>query len=218
MERDYFIVGGLLSVLIGYGFGCINNAAFFSKLKHKDMRETGTGNLGATNAVIVLGRAYGIVIMLLDILKAYVAYKVASLLFASGLSPNNYGLLAGLGAIIGHVFPFYMKFKGGKGLAAFGGTVLAHSPMMFFILLGFVTVLLLIVNYSFVVPYGGSVIFAIIATIYAPREDKLFVGIVTAIIAIIIMYKHFPNFKKGLSKSDVGVREYVMKYVFHHKS
>lgn len=195
---------------MGYGFGCINTAALFSKLKHKDMRESGTGNLGATNAVIVLGRAYGVLILLLDILKAYIAYKVASLIFAHNIYS---GLLAGLGTMLGHNFPFYMKFKGGKGLATFAGTVLAHNPLMFLILLLLVIVLLLIVNYSFIVPFAGSTLFAVMTTW---QTKNLFVGIITSIMAILIMAKHIPNLKKAISGKDVRVRDYIKKYIFHN--
>ena len=198
---------------MGYGFGLINHAAIFSRLKRKNMRGEGTGNIGATNAVIVLGRMYGIIILILDILKAFIAYKLAAFLFHS----NIFGLFAGLGAMLGHIFPFYMKFKGGKGLAAFAGTVLAHSPLMFLAILATVFVLLFIVNHSFIVPFAGTVLFSVIATIKAPSE-MLAVGILTGIMALLIIWKHVPNLKKSIIGEDIGVRDYVKKYIFRHKN
>jgi glycerol-3-phosphate acyltransferase PlsY len=206
-------VNGFFSLLIGYGFGLINNAAIFSKFKRKNMREEGTGNIGATNAVIVLGRMYGVIILILDILKAYIAYKLAAFLFQN----NIYGLFAGLGAMLGHTFPFYMRFKGGKGLAAFAGTVLARSPLMFLVILATVVVLLFIVNHSFIVPFAGTVLFSVIATLKAP-EQMLAVGILTALMAVLIIWKHIPNFKKSIIGEDIGVRDYVKKYIFRHKN
>ncbi len=200
----------LISLLIGYGFGCINNAAFFSRLKHQNMREKGTGNLGATNAIIVLGKTFGVIILLLDILKAYLAYKVARLLFSNLFYS---GLLAGLGAMIGHNFPFYMRFKGGKGLATFAGTVLAHSPLMFLMLLLMVLVLLFVVNYSFIVPFSAPIIFSVLATLMA-QSSRIFVFAVTASMAVLVIWKHFPNFKRALSGQDISVREYIKNHIF----
>jgi glycerol-3-phosphate acyltransferase PlsY len=200
-------------LLIGYGFGLINNAAIFSKIKRKNMRAEGTGNIGATNAVIVLGRMYGIIILLLDILKAYAAYKIAAFLFQN----NIYGLFAGLGAMLGHSFPFYMKFRGGKGLASFAGMVLAHSPLTFLVILGTVFVLLFIVNHSFIVPFAGTVLFSVIATIYA-KDQIVAVGVLTALMAMLIIWKHIPNLKKTIIGEDIGVRDYIKKYIFRNKN
>lgn len=202
-----------LSLLIGYGFGCINNAAFFSKLKRKNLREEGTGNIGATNAVMVLGRFLGVLIMLLDIFKGAIAYNLANWIFGNKI----FGLYAGLGAMLGHIFPFYMKFRGGKGLAAFGGTVLAHNPLMFLIILGSVFVLLFIANHSFIVPFAGTVLFAIMATFNA-ETDVITVGILTGLMAAVIIYKHIPNLKKTIIGEDIGVRDYIKKYIFKHKN
>lgn len=198
-----------LSLVLGYGLGCINNAALFSKIKRKNLRKEGTGNIGATNAVMVLGRTLGVMVMLLDILKGAIAYKLAETIFKDKI----FGLYAGLGAMLGHIFPFYMKFRGGKGLAAFGGAVLAHNPLMFGILLASVFVLLFIANHSFIVPFAGTVIFAIMATFNA-ESNMLEVGIVTALMAAVVIYKHIPNLKKTIIGDDIGVRDYIRKYIF----
>ncbi len=211
-------MNGFFSLLIGYGFGCINNAAIFSKIKGKNLRKEGTGNIGATNAVMVLGRIIGVIVMLLDIFKGAVAYKTAQLIFDKTFGgPSVYGLYAGLGTILGHCFPFYLKFRGGKGLAAFGGTVLAHNPIMFLIILATVFVLLFIANHSFIVPFAGSVLFAIIATINA-KVFILEVGILTGAMALLIIWKHIPNLKKSIIGEDIGVRDYIKKYIFKNKN
>ena len=122
----------LLCILIGYLIGSLNPAALLSKLKKKDLRKQGTGNLGATNTMIVLGKGYGALVMLFDVAKAFASVKLAQLLFADLAVA---GILAGSAAVIGHIYPFYLKFQGGKGLAAFGGMILAVDPLLFIILL-----------------------------------------------------------------------------------
>ena len=93
----------LSSAVIGYGLGCLSPAALISKLKNIDLRTKGTKNLGGSNTMLVIGRAWGILVMLLDILKAYFAVKIAKWLFPQVTIAQ---LVAGLFAVIGHVFPF----------------------------------------------------------------------------------------------------------------
>lgn len=118
----------VISLVIGYLLGTLSPAALFAKLKKVNLRKRGTGNLGATNTTMVLGKQYGALVMILDIGKAFLACKLAELLFPELAVA---GLLAGAAAVVGHIYPFYMKFKGGKGLAAFGGMILAYNPWMF---------------------------------------------------------------------------------------
>jgi glycerol-3-phosphate acyltransferase PlsY len=113
--------------MIGYCFGCIQSAYIIGRLFfHIDIREHGSGSAGMTNAFRVLGGKAGAAVFIVDFLKAFAAFYLCRLMFnnADGglILP---GLYAGAGAIIGHNFPFYLKFKGGKGVAAFLGLTLA---------------------------------------------------------------------------------------------
>lgn len=101
----------LICILIGYLLGSINPAALISRMKKTNLRDKGTGNLGATNTMLVLGKKYGAFVMAFDISKAFCAVKAAQMLFPA-LSIS--GLISGGAAVAGHVWPFYMKFKGGK--------------------------------------------------------------------------------------------------------
>lgn len=98
-----------ICIIMGYLIGTLSPAALFAKLKNANLRENGTGNLGATNALLVMGRVYGVLVMVLDILKAFIAFRLAAKLFPA---IKVAGMIAGLAAIIGHIFPFYMNFKG----------------------------------------------------------------------------------------------------------
>lgn len=192
------------SLGIGYLFGVLSPAALLSRLKHQDLREKGTKNLGASNVMLVLGKGYGVIVMLFDILKAFVAAKLAKLLFPKLVVA---GLLAGLGAVIGHVYPFYMGFKGGKGLAAFGGMVLAFNPKLFAFLLTLGVVLMLIVNYSFVVPMSAAVLFPVFA--WLQTEDVAVLLIASAASGLVIV-KHWGNIGRALQGNDLKIREFIM--------
>lgn len=199
----------LYSSLIGYSLGCISPSAIISKVKHKNLREEGTGNLGATNVTMVMGKGWGVFVMLFDIAKGAGAFLLASLVFPS---LSYAGLIAGLFAMLGHIFPFYLRFRGGKGLATFAGTALAYNPLMFFILLAACMAVMFIANYSFVVPYSAAVLFCLCASLYSM---DICVLIITAIMGILIVWKHFGNFRKAKDGEDIKVRDYIKNHIFN---
>ena len=103
----------IISVFLGYGLGCLNPAWFISRAKHIDIRKRGTGNPGTTNAFINLGKGWGLIVLVCDLCKAYAAVKVCQRLFPESALV---GVVAGCAAVMGHIFPFYLKFHGGKEL------------------------------------------------------------------------------------------------------
>ena len=114
----------ILCGLIGYGFGCLQSAYILGKiLKGVDIRKYGSGNAGTTNAIRVLGTKIGITTLVLDIVKAVAALVVIALLW--GYDQKQLLLWGGIGVVLGHNYPFYMQFKGGKGVAATIGIFLA---------------------------------------------------------------------------------------------
>lgn len=120
----------IICLAIGYCFGLFQTAFIYGKAHGIDIREHGSGNSGTTNALRVLGRKAGLIVFLGDALKTAFAVWTARLLFGGQGDEAYYlyALYAGVGAILGHNFPFYMKFKGGKGIAATGGLVFAFHP------------------------------------------------------------------------------------------
>ena len=116
----------ILCVLIGYCFGIFQTAYIYGKLNGIDIREHGSGNAGTTNALRVLGKKAGLIVFLGDLLKAFIpcilARVVGIYFFPAIVIPMI--LWTGLGVVIGHNYPFYMHFKGGKGIAATGGVIL----------------------------------------------------------------------------------------------
>ncbi len=120
----------IICLLIGYAFGCIQSAFIIGRLVGKiDIRDYGSGNAGFTNTSRVLGAKAGISVFLLDLFKLIAAYIVCSLIFdGDGSFVNGTtllpGMYAGIGTVLGHNFPFYLKFRGGKGIACTLGLML----------------------------------------------------------------------------------------------
>ena len=112
----------LFIALIGYGLGCSNMAVYLAALKGVDLRAGGSGNPGASNAMILMGWKAGVIVGLHDIGKAVAAVLVCELLFpAAPLA----GAVGGVACVLGHMFPFYLRFHGGKGFASYLGMALA---------------------------------------------------------------------------------------------
>lgn len=201
----------IMTMICGYLVGTISPSAFISKIKGKDIRQSGTGNLGATNVLLNFGKALGVLVMLFDIGKSFAVVKITAQIFHDN---TILPLLAGASAVFGHIFPFYMKFKGGKGLAAYGGFVLAVDPVVFLVLITIALIMMLIVNYSFVTPFIGGLAFPIIMVV---KTKSLLVFLVTAVAGGVIIWKHFGNFKKALRKEDVQVRAMVKSFFVKKK-
>jgi glycerol-3-phosphate acyltransferase PlsY len=193
----------LFCALVGYLLGSISPSALIAKIKKKDIRKSGTKNLGAMNTLIHFGKAWGVFVMLFDIMKAVIAVKIAKYFVPSLLYA---GFIAGGAAVIGHMFPFYMRFKGGKGLAPFAGFVLGNNPLVFLFLLVCCVTLMFIVNYSVALPYSASVLYPFMAG-YATRDLNVF--LLALPISIVMLVKFRGNLMKAIRREDTKVRDFV---------
>lgn len=129
-------------LVFGYLFGMIQSAYIYGRIKGIDIREHGSGNAGTTNTLRVLGRQAGLIVFLCDLLKMVVPIAIMSLIIDKYFADYSYmqllfRLYMGLGGIIGHNFPFYLGFKGGKGIAATSGMIIAFNWL--FIPMGLIT-------------------------------------------------------------------------------
>lgn len=120
----------VICLLIGYVFGLFQTAYFYGKAHGIDIREHGSGNSGTTNTLRVLGTKAGLIVFLGDCLKCIIAVCIVRILFKANYSDIMplLCIYTGAGAILGHNYPFYMNFKGGKGIAATAGMVIAFDP------------------------------------------------------------------------------------------
>ncbi|MBA3926502.1 glycerol-3-phosphate 1-O-acyltransferase PlsY [Listeria rustica] len=181
----------ILLCLIAYILGSIPSGLWIGKIFYKkDIRDFGSGNLGATNSFRVLGVKPGIVVTLMDILKGTAATLLP---FFFQLDVNHhFWLLTGIFAIIGHSFPVFAKFKGGKAVATSAGVILAYAPWLF---LAALVIFILSLKISKYVSLSSMIAAASALVISLFFQDWILVGIIAAIAAFII-YRHIPNIKR----------------------
>ncbi len=188
----------LFSFIIGYFIGCIQSAFIVGKLVGKiDIREHGSGNAGMTNVTRVLGAKAGIFVFVFDILKGLIAFNLCNFIFGGSLFLSGgsvlYGVYAGFGAIIGHDFPFYLKFRGGKGVATTLGFLLFVNPTIAIItyVIGFIVAFTskYISLASLVMTF---VFFVLMIVVKMPVEEI----IIMAIVMLLCYYQHRENIKR----------------------
>ena len=186
-------MSAIWSIGLGYLIGCLSPAAWVSKKKHVDLTQEGTKNLGATNTAIVLGKKAGIFVMVFDIFKSFLSYRLARYLFPRLAIA---GILACIGAILGHCFPITMGFRGGKGLAAFGGLMME------------------LLNTGVAAPIFGCFAFPLLVWLDSgDLQDVFWVSVA----CILIFSTHWSNLKLALEKKDVVNTRQFMSRVFGKK-
>jgi len=190
-----------IGAVAGYLIGTVSPSYIIAKAKNKNLRGGGSGNLGASNTAILLGWQYGVLVGFLDILKALVPILVAKFVFADY---EYLPFVIATSVILGHMFPFYLRFKGGKGFATFFGSVLGlHWPA--FIIIGLI--FLIVVGVSDKMALGTFTVISLFP-IYIGIVDRnlIYVGIVL-IASIVIFIKHIENIKRLINREEIGVRE-----------
>lgn len=189
MERE-IIIQILLCLAIGYFFGCINPAFIVGKKKGYDVRKSGSGNAGASNTLIMAGKLAGLSVALLDIIKAAASWQICQALFPE---LELAGVLGGVACILGHMYPVFLRFKGGKGLACLGGVILAYDPKGMLLMLIVALAIGAISNYVCVVTVAMSVIFPM----YYGCDSGFWLGAwVLLIPSVPIFIKHIANFRR----------------------
>lgn len=187
----------LVCLLIGYLIGAFSTSYVIGALSGFDIRKRGSGNAGASNVIIVLGKAAGAFCAIMDIAKTCLALWITKLLFPTFVYAFP---LTGAACILGHIFPFYMKFRGGKGLACLGGVVLMTDVRLFFIMITIALIVVLIVNYLCVVPMTASVAYAVI---YGVMNQDMVGMLIFMVAAVVICLKHIDNLKRIKNGTEV---------------
>ncbi|TQR19500.1 glycerol-3-phosphate 1-O-acyltransferase PlsY [Psychrobacillus vulpis] len=186
----------IILLLLAYVIGSIPSGLWIGKLFYNtDIREHGSGNLGGTNTFRTLGKKAGLVVTIMDILKGTAATLLGSLPFFE--STNIHPLILGILAVVGHMFPIFARFKGGKAVATSGGILLGYNwPIFILLIVGFFIILKLTKMVSLT-----SMILALIALLYSViyyftvEHDLPLIGIIL-IITIFIFYRHRSNIKR----------------------
>ena len=187
-------------VLSGYLLGCSNMAYYLSKFKGVNLRDGGSGNLGASNAMIRMGWKAGILVGAHDIGKALLAVLAAKL-----LAPDLplIGASAGVACVLGHMFPFYLNFKGGKGFAAYLGMTLALNWRFALVVMAVVVLVTLITDYIVV----GTVTTMIwVPTYLGISNQDWMLAAVLCIASAVILFKHRENYLRIYNGTEIGLR------------
>ena len=120
------VIQALSAILIGYLFGCFQTSYFISKKFGKtDIREMGSGNAGASNVTSEMGWKFGILTGISDVMKSFLPVKLILFIYPDSYHQLELMAIAGMGAVLGHIYPFFMDFRGGKGIACYIGMLLA---------------------------------------------------------------------------------------------
>lgn len=190
-----------ICLVIGYLFGCIETGYFIGKLNHIDIRNYGSGNSGTTNALRTLGVKAGAITFLGDALKATAACLLVRYLIFPGLASTQLlTLYAGLGVVLGHNYPFWLKGKGGKGIAATGGMMIAFDLRMVPIAMAIFILAVATTRYVSLGSLLVSVFLPIwIAVMYPGQYHMLIVGLLFTVSAFM---KHRANIKRLLHGTE----------------
>ena len=199
-----------ISIIIGYLLGSISPAALISKIKKINLRKTGTKNLGATNTTLVLGKKFGAIVMIFDIAKGAASVLIAKLIFKE--IAMLAGLLAGSAAVVGHMFPFYLKFRGGKGLAAYGGMVLAFDPLAFLLLLVIGLICAFVLNYGIALTASAAVLFPFVTAFRNMNSPHLVpLTVIATLTSALLIVRHWGNIYRAFTKTEMTTRQFLKR-------
>ena len=189
-------VGGIALLIASYLTGGIPFSYLAGRISRDiDLREVGSGNLGATNAIRELGWGWGVAVLILDAAKGYLAIYLA-LAFATG---GVWPVLAGLAAILGHSFTPYLGFKGGKGVATSAGVILCLAPAAFGIALAIFLMVTMVTRYVSVGSLAAATAMPLLILWRRPGEHALLAFAV--LVAILIWFRHRTNLSR-LSRGE----------------
>ena len=205
------IMARIISLAMGYVFGLFQTGYIYGRTKGIDIRKEGSGNAGTTNSLRVLGKKAGIITFLGDLFKAILAVLLTKLIFQ-----NTYPdfvkvleLYAGFGTVLGHNFPFYLQFKGGKGIACTSGVILAvlpiSAPVCLVLFVGAVAItryvslgsILVVCSYLIQV-----IIFGQLGYIHLSGTSLVEFYVISACFTVMAVWKHKENIKRLLNGTE----------------
>lgn len=201
--NEYLIRGILL--VMGYLLGCFHTAYILGKKERQiDIRDYGSGNSGTTNALRVMGKKQGIITLIGDMLKSVIAVVLAKVIF-----PGNdaFPMWAGLGVIMGHNFPFYMQFKGGKGVASMIGLFAAFDFKILAICGIPALILLAITRYVSLASITYMTLLIIVVSVFFAPISGWEVIAITAFLALLNIYRHKANIQRLLKGCERKIGE-----------
>ena len=189
----------IYTALISYLLGTFNIAYFIAKAHGFDIRERGSRNAGASNMKVNFGWGAGILTALCDMAKSFIAIKLCSYLFPGDeLIP----FVSGAMAIIGHIFPFYMGFRGGKGFASYIGMVIALDIRLALAIAALTIIVALTTNYIVLATFT---VITVVPLYYIYKGARIEIILILVAIAALIFYKHRVNIKRLIHHEEMVI-------------
>jgi len=188
-----------LTLILSYLLGSVATAVWAGKIFHGiDVREHGSGNAGATNVIRVLGWKTGVPVLLIDVLKGWLAAMLPAFFNLAGhdtAQMTNLQIFAGICAVLGHIFPVFAGFRGGKGVATIFGVLLAIHPLVTVSSMGVFLLVLLITGYVSLSSMSAGVAFPFLLFFFFDTPSMFF-KVFSIIVAIALIITHRKNIKR----------------------
>jgi len=193
-------------IILAYLIGSIPTAVWVGRMFYDvDIREHGSGNAGATNTFRVLGKKAGIPVLLFDVFKGWLAVQLTLLtthyLLLSNDQNINLQLSLGVAALIGHIFPVYVGFKGGKGVATLLGLIIAIAPIAALYAIIIFVITLLVTKYVSLSSMIGGFSFPILIIVVL-QTTTISLVVFSMVIAILLLFTHQKNIERLLSREE----------------
>ena len=191
-----------VAIVLSYLLGSIPFGFLIGKARGIDIRRVGSGNIGATNVMRVVGKPWGIVTLILDALKGFGAVCLAFL--AGGEAPEWLGLACGCAAICGHSFPVYLQFKGGKGVATSAGVLIGVAPAAFGVGIGVFALLFGVFRYVSLGSIGAAIAVPLASYFFerAAGEPVYLTTYVLVVLGIVVIWRHKANIGRLLAGTE----------------
>ena len=191
-------MGFLIVAVLAYLVGCSNMAVYLAKLKGVDLKK-GSGNPGTSNATILMGWGSGVLVGIHDIGKGVLSVIVAQLVFPQ---LPYIGAVAGVACVLGHIFPVFLKFQGGKGFASYIGMVVALNWKFALIILAIVVIVTLITDYLVIGTVTMVVSSPVVISILA---HSILLGVILFVATAVILYRHRENYTRIRNGTEIGL-------------
>ena len=200
-------------LVLAYLIGALPSSVWIGmKFYNTDVREHGSGNAGATNTFRVLGKRAGIIVLILDILKAWIAVSLLSVL--AGNESIEFQLTLGLVAVLGHIFPIYIGFRGGKGIASLLGVIISIHPMAALISIGVFLLTLIISRFISLSSMFAACAFPVLIVYYFNESNNSLI-IFSVMVAVLVIFTHKKNIERLFKNEESKVS--ILRKTFKRK-
>ncbi len=195
----------ILALVFAYLIGSIPTSVWLGKYSHGiDIRDFGSGNAGATNTFRIFGKKMGIIVLIVDILKGWIAVKLFYVLYESGQNMDelfNLKIRLGIAALLGHVFPIYVGFKGGKGVATLLGIILALNHQAALVSIGVFLLVLLTTHYVSLSSMIAGLFFPVVVMVIFKTTQPIMV-VFSLMISVAVIITHQKNIERLLKNKE----------------